>query len=99
MLHRAFFIVLAFAVLGACQPSLRSELPAGPAAYATIGEPAPAALYLLRPGDKVAVNVFQEEDLSQQELQIDEAGMISLPLIGDVRAAGLSSGQLAREIE
>ena len=90
----------AIAVAG-CQASLNSELPRGPSAYEVIRDPAditPVA-YLLRPGDKLAVNIFQEEDLSQRELQIDEAGTISLPLVGDMQAAGLSPGQLSRAIE
>lgn len=92
--------VAALALAG-CQPSLNSELPSGPAAYEVIRGPTdvtPVA-YLLRPGDKLAINIFQEEDLSQRELQIDEAGTISLPLIGDMQAAGLSPGQLSRAIE
>jgi polysaccharide biosynthesis/export protein len=92
------FVALA---LAGCQPSLNSELPAGPAAYETIrdADDARPTAYYLRPGDKLAVNIFQEQDLSQRELQIDEMGMISLPLIGDLQAAGLSTGQLSRAIE
>jgi len=87
--------------LAGCQPPLKSELPQGPAAYDTIGgTEAPAATsYLLRPGDKVAVNIFQEEDLSEDTAEIDAAGMLSLPLIGQVQAAGLSTQQAARVIE
>ena len=101
MSHRLCVIVIAAPALAGCQPSLNSELPRGPSAYEVIRDPAemtPAA-YMLRPGDKLAVNIFQEEDLSQRELQIDEAGTISLPLIGDMQAAGLSPGQLSRAIE
>ena len=101
MSHRLCVIVIAAPALAACQPALNSELPRGPSAYEVIRDPAeitPAA-YMLRPGDKLAVNIFQEDDLSQRELQIDEAGTISLPLIGDMQAAGLSPGQLSRAIE
>ena len=55
--------------------------------------------YLLQPGDKLSVNIFQEEDLSVRELQVDEAGMITLPLVGDLQASGQSPGQLSRAIE
>ena len=94
-------IVAAALALAGCQPSLNSQLPSGPAAYEVIRDPVeitPEA-YFLRPGDKLAINIFQEEDLSQRELQIDEAGTISLPLIGDIQAAGQSPGQLSRAIE
>lgn len=93
----------AAALIGGCQPALESQLPHGAAAYQAIGAPAEpgrhAAAYLLRPGDRISVNIFQEPDLSQRELQIDEAGAISLPLIGDTQAAGLSPGELSRAIE
>ena len=101
MSHRLCVTVIAATALAGCQPSLNSGLPSGPSAYEVIRDPdeiTPAA-YMLRPGDKLAVNIFQEEDLSQPELQIDEAGTISLPLIGDMQAAGLSPGQLSRAIE
>lgn len=98
---RVCLAALGAAGLAACQPSLRSDLPAGVSAYDVIGDPviAPAQAYLLRPGDRLSVNVFQEEDLSQREVQIDEAGMISLPLLGEIRAGGRSSSELSREIE
>jgi len=78
-----------------------STLPQGPAAYDTIGgATAPVATsYLLRPGDKVAVNVFQEPELTQASVEIDEAGMISLPLVGELQAAGLSTRQLSQAIQ
>jgi polysaccharide biosynthesis/export protein len=87
--------------LAGCQPSLNSDLPRGPAAYEVIRDPVDAVptAYMLRPGDKLAINIFQEEDLSQRELQVDEAGTISLPLIGDIQAAGRSPGELSRAIE
>ena len=88
-------------VLTGCQPSLESTLPQGPSAYDAIGGASAAAptAYLLRPGDKVAINIFQEEELSQDTVQIDEAGLISLPLVGELQAAGLSTPQLSRAIE
>ena len=101
MARRWCAIAVCAVALAGCQPSLNSELPRGPAAYEVIRDPAevtPSA-YMLRPGDKLSVNIFQEEDLSVRELQVDEAGMVSLPLIGDVHAAGRSPGQLSRDIE
>ena len=57
------------------------------------------ASYLLRPNDKLSITIYQEPDLSQRELVVDAAGMISLPLVGEVQAAGLSTAQLSRSIE
>ena len=99
--RRLCAVLLCALALAGCQPTLNSELPRGPAAYEIIQDPAdprPSA-YLLQPGDKLSVNIFQEEDLSVRELQVDQAGMITLPLVGDMQAAGQSPGQLSRAIE
>ena len=49
--------------------------------------------YLLGSGDKVRVTVYGEDDLSG-EYAVDGNGYISMPLIGDVKAAGLSGPAL-----
>jgi protein involved in polysaccharide export with SLBB domain len=54
--------------------------------------------YRLGTGDKVRVIVYGEDDLSG-EFQVDENGNISVPMIGDVRAANLASPELEREIQ
>ncbi len=43
--------------------------------------------YILSPGDKLKIKVFGEPDLSG-EFQIDEAGKIAFPLVGEIRASG-----------
>lgn len=89
-------------VLAACQqPSLNPVVPAGSAAYAAIAAPAETQpqTYLLQAGDTISIVVFQEPDLSQEEIRIDSAGNLFLPLIGSVKAAGHSAGDLARQIE
>lgn len=53
--------------------------------------------YILGSGDKVRVTVYGEDDLSG-EYAVDGNGYISLPLIGDVRAAGLSAPALQMAI-
>jgi polysaccharide export outer membrane protein len=99
---RGILLLAGTAGLVACQPTLNSDLPSGPDAYTRLGvtrADSVNALNLLQPRDQINVNVFQEADLSTQELTIDPSGNISLPLIGEVKAAGLSAAQLAREIE
>ena len=90
-----------FALLAACQPQLGSSLPTGQSAYAAIEVPdaALAGAYLLRAGDVVTINVFQEPDLTQEEIVIDAAGNLFLPLIGQVRADGLTQAELSQNIE
>lgn len=48
--------------------------------------------------DRISVSVFQEQELSVQNVQVDAAGQVLLPLIGAVRAAGATSTELAGRI-
>ena len=52
-----------------------------------------ASDYKIAPMDKLAVKVFKMDDLSG-EYDVDLAGNISLPLIGQVQAANLTTAQL-----
>lgn len=54
--------------------------------------------YLIGPFDKLKIDVFGIEDLSK-EVQIDASGRLSFPLIGVVKASGLTPEELADEIE
>lgn len=49
--------------------------------------------YRLGPGDKLRVEVYREEQLSQS-LQVRPDGKITLPLIGDLTASGRTSMEL-----
>lgn len=53
--------------------------------------------FLLGPEDVLDVAVWRNEDLSRTVV-VRPDGMISLPLIGDVRAVGLTANQLAELI-
>lgn len=57
-----------------------------------------SAEYRIGVGDKVDVGVFQVEDLSFEELVVDTSGNISMPLIGAVRAAGRTAGEMSSDI-
>ena len=61
---------------------------------ATGGE---AAIYRLAAGDELKINVFDHPDISG-EYQVDAAGNISFPLIGQVRAAGLTVDELKGDL-
>ncbi len=54
-------------------------------------------VYTLGSGDRVRVTVFGEEDLSG-EFEVDGSGFISMPLIGEVEAGGLTLRQLEKAI-
>lgn len=53
--------------------------------------------YRLDAGDQVRVTVFGHEDLSGEFL-VGAEGKISLPLVGEVQAKGLSTGELEQAI-
>ncbi|WP_022974418.1 polysaccharide biosynthesis/export family protein, partial [Xanthomonas maliensis] len=81
--------------LGACSTgkNMASSLPhPDPLALSTV-QPE----YRLSPGDLLLVKVFQIDDLERQ-VRIDQNGHISLPLIGDVNAAGLGVGELEKMV-
>lgn len=59
--------------------------------------PVPQETYLLGPGDTVEITVFGEPELSRT-VTIKPDGTISLPLIGEVMAAGKTTTQLASEL-
>lgn len=58
----------------------------------------PSVEYRIGVGDKLDVRVFQVEDLSFEALVVDTSGNIQLPLIGAVRGAGRTAGEMASDI-
>ncbi len=53
--------------------------------------------YLIGPGDVLSIDVWKEPDLSKQvSVRLD--GHISLPLVNDVEAAGLTSTELREQL-
>lgn len=99
MVWRSLVLAVAGLVLAGCQGALRSDnLPQGQAAY-EIAPPADAGAkpqaYRIGPGDLISVQVFQEPDLSNDKLQVDDVGRIQLPLAGDILAAGLTGPELS----
>jgi polysaccharide export outer membrane protein len=58
---------------------------------------APAGAYRLDSGDRLRIVVFGQETLTRS-YAVDATGQISVPLIGAVRARGLTTVQLAQRI-
>lgn len=88
-------------VLGGCANRL-PRLVSGADAYRAFPAPRPnGALppYLIGPFDRVSVSVYQEDDLSVRDVQVDAAGDVLLPLVGQVHAAGETSTALSHRIE
>lgn len=79
-------------VIGAAVSQPRSDL--GQANY-TVARP---TIYLLRPSDRISINVFREPDFSVESVQIGVEGNVSLPMIGSVRAAGMTAEQFESDV-
>ncbi|KRA65940.1 polysaccharide biosynthesis protein [Caulobacter sp. Root655] len=77
-------------------PAASSPAPmaATPSVPSTITEPD----YQLGSGDKVRVTVYGEPTLSG-EFFVTGSGLVSLPLVGEVKAAGLSVGQFQDAVQ
>jgi polysaccharide export outer membrane protein len=75
-------------------PSLTSEAPLAVQAAIT-----GLSNYRLSSGDVLTVRVLGEEDLSKEKVRLTDAGTVSLPAIGEVRAFGLTIGELERTVE
>lgn len=75
-----------------------SGLPARaqPAAATQAAAPAPGA-YQLQAGDTIDIRFFYNEELNESA-QIRPDGLISMPLVGDVRAAGHSAASMAADL-
>jgi polysaccharide export outer membrane protein len=55
--------------------------------------------YVLGPEDVLKIDVFNVPELSKMTVRVSNDGMISLPLLGQVKAAGLTTEQLRKELE
>jgi polysaccharide export outer membrane protein len=87
---RAFFFVLSGIALVAGCASSRG--------FAYNKEPDPRSLeYVVGPADQLRINVWRDSELSL-ELRVRPDGTITLPLMGDVKAAGRTPSQIRDEI-
>ena len=82
-------VVVAAGLAGAC---------AGPQYQADLLRAQVNAPYLLASGDRLRVIVFGQDNLSNS-YSVDGAGNVSLPLIGLVKASGLTTAELERTVE
>ena len=60
--------------------------------------PAATSTAQLRPGDSLTITLQGVPDASANAVQIDEQGLISLPFIGILPAAGMSTAELSQKI-
>lgn len=95
MLSRFFQLFCLVMLLAGCSAASGPVVSTGERYAATeVG----AENYRLNAGDKIKVNVFNEETLSG-EFSVGSEGTVSLPLIGEVVAKDKSPQQLASEVQ
>jgi polysaccharide biosynthesis/export protein len=99
---RSLVTVLCFATVAVTYGQVAGSGSAGgrtapaPAARANVGD---APGYLIQPNDVLSVFVYKYPELSRDRVLVLPDGRISLPLIQDMRAAGLTSTQLKQKLE
>lgn len=88
VLRSCAMVMLLATVLGACGSGgdLR-PLPADP-----------VGIYRLGPGDQVRIITVGEDSLTG-EFRVDDSGTIAVPMLGSVRAAGLSPAELGNAVD
>lgn len=92
MISRRHTIVALGLIAAGCASSPGAEPDEGPDGDRVLDE------YRLGAGDRVRVTVFGEPSLTG-EFQVSSAGMISLPLVGDLNAADLTVAEFQRSVE
>ncbi len=100
MRNNTFVIGLILIVsCGGCASSRPSNLPAGAAAYDTIPDRvANAEEDVIRPGDRLAIKVLGEPELTSDQYIVDESGNLNMPMVGDIVAGGRTSAAIRNEI-
>ncbi|MDR3553312.1 MAG: polysaccharide biosynthesis/export family protein [Syntrophobacteraceae bacterium] len=61
--------------------------------------PSNSADYLIAPGDVLEIAIYGEDGLDKRKLVVRPDGKVSFPLVGDVRAGGLTTEQVKAEVE
>jgi polysaccharide biosynthesis/export protein len=75
-------------------PATAAKGPSEPAMTAPERKPD----YVLGPEDQIVIRAFQAEEISDKPLQVGGDGYISVPMIGRVKAGGLTVAQLEAEL-
>lgn len=92
-------ICLAIATAACATPDI---LPRGEQAYDLMPTPemtTATADYRISPLDTLSITVFQEPDLSLKDVVVETSGTLLLPLLGKTQVAGLTTSELAADLE
>jgi polysaccharide biosynthesis/export protein len=102
MLHfKGLFCVVLAAALAGCSAAGNGLSEATGVAAASYAGPGPLrgsdGPYVLGPGDRVRIKVYDDVNLTDQ-YEINSAGFVSIPLVGSVKASGLTTSRLEKAI-
>jgi len=92
MKHATFALLVVFASAHAA-PARAQAPPAASPGSDTVGGTAPPADYVIGPEDQLSVVFWREKDMSG-DVVVRPDGKISLPLLNDVQAAGMTPTEL-----
>jgi len=99
-LARGAIAAAALAMLCGCV-TVGKDVATGQSAYELMPPPVAGSagrVYQLGPLDTINITVFQEPELTLENVQIDAAGNILLPLVGTMVASGRTSTELSGDI-
>lgn len=103
MIARCISVAGVAALLSACAGG--SDLPTGAGAFPAVAAAAPVQRsidleeYRIGPRDILMVSVFNEPNLSFEQLPVSGGGTIAMPLIGTLPASGKTAAELASDID
>lgn len=103
MIRPSWSLLFPVALLAGCSASnVGPNVRSGPDAYGAIpaaSSSTPARDYVIGPLDTIDISVFNEPDISSKGIPVDASGNIALPLVGRVRAAGMTATDLADDLK
>ena len=90
--------ILCWAMSGLLGASAQAQ--AADASERSASDPVASLLstYQLAAGDVISIRVFGEDDLSREKVRLTDAGTIPYPVLGEVKALGLTIGEIERSI-
>jgi polysaccharide export outer membrane protein len=98
---RAFLGLFLALLVAGCSTSEVVDSQSGSLALASYrGAPPPRGglgAYVIGPGDRLRLKAYSDDQLSG-EYEVNSGGFVSIPLVGDVRAAGRTTYQLEQTI-
>jgi protein involved in polysaccharide export with SLBB domain len=84
----------------ACLLAMPAQAQTAPPTAKSGNDPVASLLstYQLAAGDVISIRVFGEDDLSREKVRLTDAGTIPYPVLGEVKARGLTIGEIERAI-